>query len=53
MNVAYEIRTVRNTPVYRFDNEARAKAELASATRRIGTRLRLVKITTHEEEIAT
>ena len=34
-----------------FD-EARANAELASATRRIGTRLRLVKITTLEEEIA-
>ena len=52
MNVTYEIRTTRNTPVYRFDNEHRAKDELAKATKRIGTKLRLVKITRVEEEVA-
>lgn len=51
MNVTYEIRTVRNTPVYSFDNEYRAKDELAKAAKRIGTKLRLVKITRVEEEL--
>ena len=51
MNVSYEIRTMRDTPVYRFDNEYRAKEELAKATKRIGTKLRLVRITQIEEEI--
>ena len=51
MNVTYEIRTTRNTPVYRFDNEVRAKEELAKAAKRIGTKLRLVKVTTTEEEV--
>lgn len=52
MNVTYEIRTVRDTPVYAFDNEFRAKEELAKATKRVGTKLRLIKITRVEEEIA-
>lgn len=51
MTVSYEIRTMRDTPVYRFDNEYRAKEELAKATKRIGTKLRLVRITQIEEEI--
>ena len=51
MNVSYEIRTMRDTPVYRFDNEYRAKEELAKATKRIGTKLRLIKITQIEEEV--
>ena len=49
--ITYEIRTSRNTPVYRFDNEYRAKEELAKATKRIGTKLRLIKITQIEEEV--
>lgn len=52
MSVTYEIRTTRNTPVYRFDNEYRAKDELTKATKRIGNKLRLVRVTTIEEEIA-
>lgn len=52
MNVTYEIRTLRNTPVYAFDNETRAKEELAKAMRRVGTQMRLVKITRVEEEVA-
>ena len=51
MNVSYEIRTMRDTPVYRFDNEYRAKEELTKATKRIGTKLRLIKITQIEEEV--
>lgn len=51
MNVSYEIRTMRDTPVYRFDSEQRAKEELVKATKRIGTKLRLVKITLTEEEV--
>lgn len=49
--VTYEIRTLRDTPVYRYDNEYRAKEELVRATKRIGTKLRLIKITQVEEEI--
>ena len=49
--VTYEIRTLRDTPVYRYDNEHRAKEELARAAKRIGTKLRLIKITQVEEEI--
>ena len=51
MNVSYEIRTMRDTPVYRFDNEYRAKEELTKATKRIGTKLRLIKITQIEEVV--
>jgi len=52
MSTTYEIRSARNRPVFRFDNEHRAREELASARKRVGATLRLVKITTHEEEIA-
>lgn len=52
MNVSYEIRTMRDTPVYAFDSEFRAKEELAKATKRVGTKLRLIRITRVEEEIA-
>jgi hypothetical protein len=51
MTTTYEIRTTRNTPVYRYDNEYRAKQELVAAQKRIGTKLRLIKITQTEEEI--
>lgn len=52
MNVTYEIRTVRNTPVYAYDNEARAREELAKARKRVTSNLKLVKITRVEEELA-
>lgn len=51
MNVVYEIRTMRNTPVHIFDSEARAREEQRQAERRIGTKLKLIKITKTEEEL--
>ena len=51
-HVTYEIRTSRGAAVFRFDNEARARQELAAAARRIGVKLRLVRITQIEEELA-
>ena len=51
-NTTYELRTVRDTPVYSFDNETRAREEMRKATKRIGTKLRLIKITRVEEELA-
>lgn len=51
MTTSYEIRTLRNRPVFAFDDEARARQELARSIGRVGTRLRLVKITRVEEEI--
>ena len=51
MTETYEIRTVRNTPVYSYDNEQRAREEMAKASKRIGTQLRLVRITRVEEEM--
>lgn len=51
MNTSYELRTTRNTPVYAFDNETRARQELEKASRRIGTKLKLVRVTRVEEEL--
>lgn len=51
MSVTYEIRTVRGTPVYAFDNEYRAKEELAKARKRSSPSLRLVKVTKTEEDM--
>jgi len=51
MSVSYELRTVRDTPVYSFDNEMRAREEQIKASKRIGTKLKLVKIIKTEEEI--
>lgn len=51
MQVTYEIRTARGTPVYVFDNEHRAKTELAAARKRSSPTLRLVKVTRTEEDM--
>ena len=52
MNVSYELRTVRrNSPVYVFDDEARAKQERERASRK-GIPLNLVKVTRLEEVIS-
>lgn len=48
----YEIRTMSGRPVLRFDDEARARAWLTKRCRQINTRLRLMRITQIEEEIA-
>ena len=49
--VSYEIRTMRDRPVFAFDSEPRAREELAKATKRVGTKLRLVKVTKLEEDV--
>lgn len=50
--ITYEIRTMRNAPVYAFDNIERAKQELRKSEKRIGTKLVLVEITRVEREIS-
>ena len=51
MNVSYQIRTVRNTPVYAYDSLARAREEKLGAEQRVGCKMKLVKVTHIEEEI--
>ena len=51
MKVVYEIRTVRNTPVFRADTLEGAKRELEKSRKRIGTNLYLFKIVQTEEEV--
>lgn len=52
MTVSYQIRTVRNTPVYAYDSLIRAKEEMLRAEKRIGCKLKIVKVTQTEEVIA-
>lgn len=51
MNVTYEVRTVRGTPVFRADTIEGAKREIDRARKRVGTNFYLFKITTTEEEV--
>jgi hypothetical protein len=51
MTTTYEIRTMRNAPVYAFDNLENAKVELRKSEKRIGRKLVLVEITRTEREI--
>ena len=51
MNVSYQIRTVRNTPVYSYDSLDRAKEEMLKAEQRIGCKMKLVKVTQIEEVV--
>lgn len=51
MNVSYQIRTVRNTPVYAYDSLARAQEEKLRAEQRAGCKMKLVKVTQTEEAI--
>lgn len=51
MKISYELRTIRNTSVFAFDSIVRAKEEITRAEKRIGTKLRLVKVIQTEEEI--
>ena len=50
MNVSYQVRTMRDTPVYTFDSLIRAKEEMLNAEKRVGCKMKLVKIT-HIEEV--
>lgn len=51
MSVSYQIRTVRNTPVYSYDSLDRAKEEMLKAEQRIGCKMKLVKVTQIEEVV--
>lgn len=50
MHVSYQVRTIRNTPVYTFDSLIRAQQEKLNAEKRVGCKMQLVKIT-HIEEV--
>ena len=52
MNVSYELRTVRDTPVFSYDSEMRAREAMRTEEKRRGLKLRLIKITRVEEELA-
>jgi len=51
MKITYEIRTVRNTPVFRADTLEGAKREMPKSSKRLGTNLYLFKIIQTEEEV--
>lgn len=48
--VSYQIRTVRDTPVYAYDSLVRAREEKLKAEQRIGCKMKIVKVT-HTEEV--
>jgi hypothetical protein len=50
MSVSYQIRTLRNTPIYAYDSLARAKEEKIKAEKRVGCRMQIVRVT-HQEEV--
>ena len=51
MTVSYELRTVRNTPIFAYDNETRAREAMRTEEKRRGLKLRLIKVTRVEEEL--
>lgn len=52
MQVSYEIRTMRGTPVQIFDNEKRARSEMLQKEKRVGVKMQLFKIVRVEELVA-
>lgn len=50
-SVSYQIRTVRDTPVYAFDSLLRAKEECLKAEQRIGCKMKIVRVTHIEEDV--
>lgn len=51
MTTTYELRTIRNTPVFSYDSEMRAREEMHKEEKRRGLKLRLIRITRVEEEL--
>lgn len=49
--VSYQIRTIRNTPIYAYDNLLRAQEEKRKAEKRVGCKMKIVKVTHIEEEV--
>ncbi len=50
-HVTYQVRTLRDTPVYSFDSLLRAQEERLRAEQRVGCKMKLVRITRIEEEV--
>lgn len=50
-SISYQIRTVRDTPVFSFDSLARAREEMLKAQQKVGCKMKLVKVTQTEEVI--
>lgn len=51
MNVSYQVRTVRNTPIYAYDSLVRAQEEKLKAEKRVGCKMVIVKVVQTEEVI--
>lgn len=51
MNVSYQIRTVRDRPIFAYDSLSRAQEERIKAEQRIGCKMKIVKVTHIEEEV--
>jgi len=51
VTVSYQIRTVRDTPVYSYDSLVRAKEEMLKAQQKVGCKMKLVKVVQTEEVI--
>lgn len=51
MTVSYQIRTVRDTPVYSYDSLVRAQEERLKAEKRVGCKMVIVKVVQTEEVI--
>lgn len=49
--VSYQIRTVRDKPIFAYDNLLRAQEEKLKAEKRVGCKMKIVKVTHIEEEI--
>lgn len=51
-NVSYHIRTSKGAPVFSYESLDRAKEERIRAEMRVGCKMKIVKVTMTEEEIA-
>jgi hypothetical protein len=49
--VSYQVRTVRDTPVYAYDSLVRAREECLKAEQRIGCKMKIVRVTQIEEVV--
>ena len=49
--VSYQIRTVRDKPIFAYDNLLRAQEEKLKAEKRVGCKMKIVKVTHIEEEV--
>lgn len=50
-SISYQIRTVRDTPVYSYDSLVRAQEEKLRAEQKVGCKMKIVKVVQTEEVI--